>query len=139
MRYVNNEGATQWSTKLGASGKAHSVGYSVIEGANAFYVGIGLWQSSTKRQMPAVVALDKATGKIIWTTVLGSGTSKHGGVRSCIMDGQEIVCAGYVNYQSKGGMVTHHLIHFDHGFQALFLLLMKVLQQFGDWTPVEMF
>ena len=120
MRYVNNEGATQWSTKLGASGKTHSVGYSVIEGANAFYVGIGLWQSSTKRQMPAVVALDKATGKIIWTTVLGSGTRHHGGVRSCIMVGQkdkvvfeEIVCAGYVNSPSKGGIVTHHLIHFS--------------------------
>ena len=122
MRYVNNEGATQWSKKLGASGKTHSVGYSVIEGANAFYVGIGLWQSSTKRQMPAVVALDKATGKIIWTTVLGSGTRHHGGVRSCIMVGQkdkvvfeEIVCAGYVNSPSKGGIVTHHLIHFTMG------------------------
>ena len=124
MRYVNNEGATQWSTKLGASGKTHSVGYSVIEGANAFYVGIGLWQSSTKRQMPAVVALDKATGKIIWTTVLGSGTRHHGGVRSCIMVGkkdkvvfEEIVCAGYVNSPSKGGIVTHHLIHFTMDFR----------------------
>ena len=103
MRYVNNEAATQWSTILGDTGVAHSVGFSVIEGASAFYVGIGLWQSSTSRQMPAVVALDKATGNTLWTTVLGSGTTKHGGVRSCIMDGQEIVCAGYANYDSTGG------------------------------------
>ena len=122
MRYVDNEGATKWSTKLGASGKTYSVGYSVIEGARKFYVGIGLWQSSTKRQMPAVVALDKATGNIIWTTVLGSGTRHHGGVSSCIMVGkkdkvvfEEIVCAGYVNSPSKGGIVTHHLIQFTMG------------------------
>jgi len=100
VRYVNNEAATQWSTILGDTGVAHSVGFSVIEGASAFYAGIGLWQSSTSRQMPAVVALDKATGNTLWTTVLGSGTTKHGGVRSCIMDGQEIVCAGYANYDS---------------------------------------
>ena len=122
MRYVNNEAATQWSTILGDTGVAHSVGFSVIEGASAFYAGIGLWQSSTSRQMPAVVALDKATGNIIWTTVLGSGTRHHGGVRSCIMVGQkdkvvfeEIVCAGYVNSPSKGGIVTHHLIQFTMG------------------------
>ena len=121
MRYVDNEGATKWSTKLGASGKTYSVGYSVIEGARKFYVGIGLWQSSTKRQMPAVVALDKATGNTLWTTVLGSGTNKHGGVRSCIMDGQEIVCAGYANYDSTGGFDFNFLaksfdyFRFNHG------------------------
>ena len=103
MRYVNNEAVTQWSTLLGDTGVAHSVGYSVIEGDNALYIGIGLWQSSSSRQMPAVVALDKSTGNTLWTTVLGSGTSNHGGVRSCIMDGQDIVCAGYVNYEATGG------------------------------------
>jgi len=102
VRYVNNEAVTQWSTLLGDTGVAHSVGYSVIEGDNALYIGIGLWQSSSSRQMPAVVALDKSTGNTLWTTVLGSGTSNHGGVRSCIMDGQDIVCAGYVNYEAWG-------------------------------------
>ena len=51
---------------------------------------------------PAVVALDPATGDVKWTTVLGQGQAGHGGVRSCIMDGQEIVCAGYVNELSGG-------------------------------------
>jgi len=102
VRYVNNEAVTQWSTLLGDTGVAHSVGYSVIEGDNALYIGIGLWQASSSRQMPAVVALDKSTGNTLWTTVLGSGTSNHGGVRSCIMDGQDIVCAGYVNYEATG-------------------------------------
>ena len=51
---------------------------------------------------PAVVALDPTTGDVKWTTVLGQGQAGHGGVRSCIMDGQEIVCAGYVNELSGG-------------------------------------
>ena len=51
---------------------------------------------------PAVVALNPSTGEVQWTTVLGQGQTGHGGVRSCIMDGQEIVCAGYVREQSGG-------------------------------------
>jgi len=51
---------------------------------------------------PAVVALDPATGDVKWTTVLGQGQTGHGGVRSCIMDGQEVVCAGYVRELTGG-------------------------------------
>ena len=49
-----------------------------------------------------MVALDPATGTVQWTTVLGAGQTGHGGVRSCIMDGTEIVCVGYVREQSGG-------------------------------------
>ena len=52
---------------------------------------------------PAVVALDPATGTELWTKVLATGeTTGHGGVRSCIMDGADIVCAGYVRELSGG-------------------------------------
>ena len=53
-------------------------------------MGIGLWQ--TDKQIPAVVALDPSTGAVIWTRVLTSAS--HGGVRSCVMDSTDIVCAG---------------------------------------------
>ena len=52
--------------------------------------------------VPAVVALDKATGSVLWSTVLGLGQTGHGAVRSCVMDGQEIVCAGYVKETRPG-------------------------------------
>ena len=51
---------------------------------------------------PAVVSLDPATGTVLWTTVLGQGQSGHGGVRSCIMDNTDILCAGYVREGSPG-------------------------------------
>ena len=51
---------------------------------------------------PAVVSLDPATGSVVWTTVLGQGQSGHGGVRSCILDSEDLVCAGYVNEGSGG-------------------------------------
>ena len=59
-----------------------------------------MWQSSHMK--PAVAALDKSNGEILWTRVLGEGKSGHGGVRSCIMDGQDIVCVGYVKYAEPG-------------------------------------
>ena len=68
------------------------------QGPSALYVGIGLWQ--TDKQMPAVVALNPSTGAVIWTKVLTS--SSHGGVRSCIMDNTDIVCAGYRDYGTTG-------------------------------------
>ena len=46
--------------------------------------------------IPAVAALDPATGSVLWTTKLGLGETGHGGVRSCIMDNNDLVCAGYV-------------------------------------------
>ena len=54
--------------------------------------------------MPAVVALNPSTGAVIWTKVLTS--SNHGGVRSCIMDDTDIVCAGYRDYGTTGQRET---------------------------------
>ena len=50
-----------------------------------------------------VAALDPVTGAVLWTKLLDEGQSGHGGVRSCIMDGEEIVCAGYVGNEESGG------------------------------------
>ena len=65
-----------------------------------------MWQKSSSVMVPAVVALDPGTGTTLWTTVLGSGTHLdqlgHGGVRSCIMDSTDIVCAGYIGEGSPG-------------------------------------
>ena len=44
---------------------------------------------------PAVIGLDTG-GNILWTTLLAQGQAGHGGVRSCIMDNTDLVCAGYV-------------------------------------------
>ena len=56
--------------------------------------------------VPAVMALDPATGDTLWIRRLGSGTHLdqigHGGVRSCIMDNNQIVCAGYIGEGSAG-------------------------------------
>ena len=49
-----------------------------------------------------MAALDKTNGEILWTRVLGEGKSGHGGVRSCIMDDGDIVCAGYVGNSQPG-------------------------------------
>merc|ERR550517_910527 len=107
IRAVDNDAATKWTQTIGdlntdTTKSAYSVGFSVIQGSSALYAGLGLWQASTSVMAPAVVALDPATGDVKWTTVLGQGQTGHGGVRSCIMDGQEIVCAGYVREQSGG-------------------------------------
>ena len=117
VRRVNNEAATQWTTNIGEGGAGKfSVGYSVVEvsskltkrslrvshlflqGPSALYVGIGLWQNN--KQKPAVAALNPSTGAVLWTKVLTS--NNHGGVRSCIMDNTDIVCAGYKNYGQTG-------------------------------------
>ena len=117
MRRVDNEATTQWTTNLGEGGAGEfSVGYSVVEvsskltkgslrfshplaqGPSALYVGIGLWQDN--KQMPAVAALNPSNGAVLWTKVLTS--NNHGGVRSCIMDNTDIVCAGYKDYGEKG-------------------------------------
>jgi len=53
------------------------------------------------KMKPAVLALDAATGSIIWTKVMSSHP-KHGGVRGLIVDGERIICTGYVNNQVPG-------------------------------------
>ena len=50
---------------------------------------------------PAVVALDTETGDIVWIKVLDS-QPKHGGVRGVIIDGERIICTGYVNSPEPG-------------------------------------
>ena len=65
------------------------------------YIGVGLWQKNSSEQKPAVLALDVATGNVSWTKVLNS-QPKHGGVRGLIVDGQRIICTGYVNNSSPG-------------------------------------
>ena len=79
----------------------------LLQGSSALYAGLGLWQKNSSLMAPAVVSLDPATGSVMWTTVLGQGQigpegHGHGGVRSCIMDGSDIVCAGYVREGSGG-------------------------------------
>ena len=65
------------------------------------YIGVGLWQKNSSEQKPAVLALDIETGNVSWTKVLNS-QPKHGGVRGLIVDGQRIICTGYVNNSSPG-------------------------------------
>ena len=60
-----------------------------------------MWQKSGSKQKPAVLALDVATGNVVWTKVLNS-QPKHGGVRGLIVDGDKIICTGYVNNPSPG-------------------------------------
>ena len=47
-------------------------------------------------QKPAVLALDVTSGNVVWTKVLNS-QPKHGGVRGLIVDGDKIICTGYVD------------------------------------------
>ena len=74
----------------------------LLQGSSALYAGLGLWQKNSSLMAPAVVSLDPTTGSVVWTRVLGQGQAGHGGVRSCIMDGSDIVCAGYVREGSGG-------------------------------------
>ena len=74
-----------------------------MQGSSALYAGVGLWSADTSnKQKAAVVALDKQTGAVLWTRVLGAAQAQHGGARSCVMDGADIVCAGYVRYGQTG-------------------------------------
>ena len=45
--------------------------YYTMQGNDVLYAGIGLWQSSSNKQAPAVVALNPSNGDILWTKVLG--------------------------------------------------------------------
>ena len=65
------------------------------------YVGAGLWNIDSNKMEPALIALDANSGDVIWTWTSGSH-SKHGGVRSVIMDGNRIIGTGYVNSPEPG-------------------------------------
>jgi len=103
---IDNNGANVWSTKIGdahktANKKSYSIGFAIDQDAGFLYIGIGLWKKSSSLQKPAVVALDAATGTVVWTKMLSS-QPKHGGVRGLIVDGQRLICTGYVNNPEAG-------------------------------------
>ena len=98
IRAVDNDGETVWTTLLGE--KKYSVGFSIIEGDGLLFAGVGLWQGN--QMVAGVVALEPATGEVVWTTMLGQGQSGNGGVRSCILDQTELVCAGYLGNAEPG-------------------------------------
>ena len=50
---------------------------------------------------PTVIALDAGTGSEVWRKVLDS-QPMNGGVRGIIMDGNRIICTGYVNNEDPG-------------------------------------
>ena len=106
IRAVDSGANTLWTTKLGedhksSSKNAYSVGFSVVQDGESLYAGAGLWEKVSNRQAPAVAKLDRSTGSVLWTTMMRS-QSGHGGVRSCIMDGQDVVCVGYAASAQAG-------------------------------------
>ena len=64
-------------------------------------MGAGLWQKDSNNMKPSVLALDTTTGDVIWTKTLDSH-SNHGGVRGIIIDGQRVICTGYVDSPEPG-------------------------------------
>ena len=107
VRMIDNEGNTVWTTKIGDSdfGRvAHSTGFSIIQDeviGEKLYVGAGLWNKGSNKMEPAIIALDAASGDVIWTWT-SDGHSKHGAVRSVIMNGDRIIATGYVNCPDPG-------------------------------------
>ena len=73
----------------------------LIKDSGFLYIGVGLWQKSDSTQKPAVLALNATTGNVEWTTFLNS-QPRHGGVRGLIVDGDKIVCTGYVDSPEPG-------------------------------------
>merc|ERR1719228_2326000 len=106
VRRVDNTGATVWTYLVGDShttlGKwAYSSGYSIVQHGAMLYVGGGIWQKQQKLMKAAVIALDAATGSVVWTKMLDSKAG-NGGARSVIMDGERIIATGYVNCGEAG-------------------------------------
>jgi len=104
VKRADNNGNTVWQTKVGQSGTGFSAGYSIIQdGSNAdkLYVSGGLWSTSSNKMEPTVMAMDAASGNVLWTWKATSHAG-HGGVRSVIMDGSRIICTGYINYGQAG-------------------------------------
>merc|ERR1711963_784716 len=104
VKRADNNGNTVWQTKVGQSGTGYSAGYSVIQdGANAdkLYASGGVWSTSGNKMEPTVMAMDAASGNVLWTWKASSHAG-HGGVRSVIMDGSRIICTGYINHGQPG-------------------------------------
>jgi len=106
VRRINNAGKTVWTYRVGdshtnAAKMSYSAGYSIAQSGDKLYVGGGIWQKQSNVMKPAVIALDVATGSVVWTKLLDS-QPQNGGVRSVIVDGGRIICTGYVNYGQAG-------------------------------------
>merc|ERR1719228_3238976 len=103
LRRVDNDGNTVWTTRIGESCphglEECNVGFSVAVTDNMLYAGVGL--ASGGKMKPAVLALSVADGSEAWRLVLDSGTG-HGGVRSVVLDGDDLLCTGYTDAQESG-------------------------------------
>jgi len=111
VRRVDNEGTTVWSALFGADvgnerKEKFSVGFSVAQdptNPERLYIGAGIWNDDDNHMKPAVLALETSTGKLIWSWI-STDSSKHGGVRGVIVDGERIICTGYV-HSPEGGFL----------------------------------
>jgi len=102
VRKINNEGVTQWTRVVGENGgQRYSHGFSICEANGQLFVGVGLWSSG--KQRAAVVALNAATGSVVWTRILPGGSgSGHGAARGIIADGEKLIATGYVDCAEPG-------------------------------------
>merc|ERR1739844_89683 len=111
VRRVDNEGTTVWSSLFGGDlendrREKFSVGFSVAQdptNPERLYIGAGIWNDDDNHMKPAVLALETSTGKLIWSWI-STSSSKHGGVRGVIVDGERIICTGYV-HSPEGGFL----------------------------------
>jgi len=111
VRRVDNEGTTVWSALFGGDlendrKEKFSVGFSVAQdptNPERLYIGAGIWNDDDNHMKPAVLALETSTGKLIWSWI-STSSSKHGGVRGVIVDGERIICTGYV-HSPEGGFL----------------------------------
>jgi len=106
VRRVDNDGKLVWTYMVGdthtsSSKMSYSAGYSIIQSGDKLFVGGGLWQKNQNVMKAVVIALDVATGNMLWTKLLNS-RPKNGGVRSVIMDGDRIIGTGYTNCEETG-------------------------------------
>ena len=91
--FVRATPSSRWPPPTAGHRAPPRVCYQGADGV--LYVGFGRWQHGGllhNGMAPAVAALDPATGAVLWTKLLGEGQSGHGGVRSCIMDGETVDC-----------------------------------------------
>jgi len=106
VRRVDNNGKLVWTYMVGdthanSNKMSYSAGYSIIQSGDKLFVGGGLWQKNQNVMKAVVIALDVASGNMLWTKLLDSRPN-NGGVRSVIMDGDRIIGTGYTNCPETG-------------------------------------
>merc|ERR1719499_1263180 len=106
VRRVDNNGKLVWTYMVGdthanSNKMSYSAGYSIIQSGDKLFVGGGLWQKNQNVMKAVVIALDVASGNMLWTKLLDSRPN-NGGVRSVIMDGDRIIGTGYTNCRETG-------------------------------------